>query len=62
MENNATSNQRGDSITKVILIFVFFAGFALFVLGGLVYGPGLELFKISALDLVLRWRLCDWAV
>ncbi len=53
MENSVARYRLGDLLTKIILTVVFFGGFALFVVGGLVYGPGLEMFKISALDLVM---------
>lgn len=52
LQRGSKSIQR-ERIAKIILIMVFLSGFALFTGWMFVYGPGIEVFKLSAMDLIL---------
>jgi hypothetical protein len=53
MENDHSNHHLTDLVTKTILTVIFLGGFLLFIIGGFVFGPGFDLFNISALDLVM---------
>lgn len=47
------SSKSAEYIAKLVLITIFLGGFALFIGWMMVYGPGLDVFRLSAIDLVL---------
>ena len=53
MFRSSSNSVRKEYIAKVILTVIFLGGFALFTGWMLFFGPGLDLFKLSAFDLVL---------
>lgn len=53
MTQSSSKSVRAEYIAKIILIAVFLAGFVLFTGWMMIFGPGLDLFKLSAMDLAL---------
>ena len=53
MRNGNSKSDQKEQWTKVVLTFVFLGGFALFTGWMILYGPGLNLFNISTMELVL---------
>lgn len=53
MLQGSSKSVRKEYIAKIILMLIFLSGFALFIGWMLWFGPGLNLFKLSALDLAL---------
>ena len=53
MFHSSSNSIRKEYTAKVILTVIFLGGFALFTGWMLFFGPGLDLFKLSAFDLVL---------
>ena len=53
MDNSEKNNQTIEMITKAILTLVYLGGFVIFVVLGFIFGPGLKMFNISTLDLVM---------
>jgi len=53
MNKPESNSLRREHNTKVVLVTIFLGGFALFTGWMLIAGPGLDVFKLSAMDLVL---------
>lgn len=53
MTQRSSESVRKEYIAKVVLSVTFLVGFALFIGWMLIFGPGLNVFKLSAMDLVL---------
>lgn len=53
MFQNSSKSVRKEYIAKLILTTIFLGGFALFIGYMLIYGPGLSVFQVSTMDLVL---------
>jgi len=53
MSQSGSESIRRERIAKIILSVIFLSGFALFIGWTLIFGPGLDVFNLSALDLAL---------
>lgn len=53
MIQRSSKSVQKEYIAKVILTTVFLGGFAIFIGWMMIFGPGLNVFKLSAMDLVL---------
>ena len=53
MAPGTNRSARTESLVKIIFVIIFLSGIILFVLTTLVVGPGLDMFRIDAFELVL---------
>lgn len=53
MSQRSSESIRKEYVAKVVLSVTFLGGFALFIGWMLIFGPGLDVFKLSAMDLAL---------
>lgn len=53
MSQSSSESIRKEHTAKVVLTIIFLAGFAIFIGWMMLFGPGLDVFKLSAMDLTL---------